>query len=249
MIPWLALLLLIHAHPASAVSASGQPAAFSAQAPGGVYPVGWIPIPAPHVSRATRFDLVADGPAIVLRASSEAAAASLAYTLRIDAAETPWLAWRWKVSRILDRADLTSKAGDDYAARVYVFFDYDVSGLSFPERAKIALARILYGADLPAATLCYVWDNRYPIGTTTWSAYSQRVRMIVLESGPERVGRWVNEARDVAADFRSAFGGEPPPISGVAVAADTDNTGESVVSYFGDLEFRPSRYEERSFNP
>jgi hypothetical protein len=246
---WLALVLLAHAHPAWAAPKSPQPAAFSAQRPGESLPAGWSLIPAPHADRATGFDLVRDGDAVVLRASSEAAAASLTYKLRVEPAKTPWLAWRWKVSRVLDRADLATRAGDDYSARVYVFFDYDLSRLSFTDRARIVLARTLYGADLPAATLCYVWDNRYPVGTRTWSAYTDRVRMIVLESGPARVGRWVTETRNVAADFREAFGEEPPPVNGVAVAADTDNTGETVVSYFGDFEFRPSPDAERSPGP
>jgi hypothetical protein len=218
-----------------------QPAAFSARAPGGPLPPGWKLAPAPKAERATRFDLVADGPDTVLRASAEAAAASLIHPLRVDPAKTPWLAWRWKVSRVLGRADLARKDGDDYAARVYVFFDYDPAKLPFPERAGLALARTLYGDDLPAAALCYVWDNRAPVGTSAWSAYTQRVRMVVLESGPAKAGRWAWEARDVAADFRAAFGEAPPPVSGVAVAADTDNTGEAVVGYFGDLAFRGGR--------
>jgi hypothetical protein len=189
------------------------------------------------IPRATRFDLVRDGGTTVLRATSESAAASLAHKLKVNPAATPWLSWRWKVSRVLDKADLASKAGDDYAARVYVFFDYDVGRLPFLERTKIALARAFHGADLPAATLCYVWDNRYPVGTSTWSAYTDRVRMIVLESGAAKVGRWVTKNRDVAADFRAAFGEDAPAVTGVALAADTDNTGESVVSHFGDIRF------------
>jgi hypothetical protein len=43
---------------------------------------------------------------------------------------------------------------------------------------------------------------------------------------------------DLAADFRRAFGVEPPAVSAVIVSADTDNTGETTESYFGDIEFR-----------
>jgi hypothetical protein len=244
----LAMLLLLSA-PSVPAEAAPQPAAFSAAAPGGPPPAGWVLVPAPKASNATRFDLVADGGATVLRARSEAAAASLVYKLRVEPAEAPRLAWRWKVSRVLDRADLATRDGDDYAARVYVFFDYDLSRLPFTERAKIVLARALYGADLPAASLCYVWDNHYPVGTRAWSAYTDRVRMIVLESGSARAGRWVAETRDLAADFREAFGEAPPAVSGVALAADTDNTGESAMSYFGDLVFQPSETVEGSSGP
>jgi len=221
----------------SIVADMPQPAPFSAVPPGERPPPGWSLTTVAKIPRATRFDLIRDGGTTVLRATSEAAAASFAHKLKVNPMATPWLSWRWKVSRVLDKADLASKAGDDYAARVYVFFDYDVGRLPFLERTKIALARAFYGADLPAATLCYVWDNRYPVGTSTWSAYTDRVRMIVLESGSAKVGLWVSESRDVAADFRRAFGEEPPMVNGVALAADTDNTGESVVSHFGDVRF------------
>jgi hypothetical protein len=235
--PLALVALLAQAWPCGAEQSAPQPAPFSAQRPGAAPPSGWAPITVPGIAKTTRFDLWSDGGTTVLRAASDAAASSLGYPLRLDPAKTPRLAWRWKVTRIIERADLATKAGDDHAARVYVFFDYDPAQLPFAERVKIVLARSLYGADLPTAALCYVWNNRYPVGTRAWSAYTDRVRMIVLESGSARVGSWVDESRDVAADFREAFGAAPPAVTGVAVAADTDNTGEAVVTYFGDLAF------------
>jgi hypothetical protein len=224
-----------------ALSAPGasQPAPFSAAAPGDKLPPGWEETALPNIERRTRYDLARDGDVTVLRARSEVAASSVSHALDIDPARTPILSWRWKVSRVLDKADLASKAGDDYAARVYVLFDYDTSRLPFLARSKIALARAFYGDAVPAAALCYVWDNRYPIGTNTWSAYTDRVRMIVLENGKARVGLWTSETRDIDADFRAAFGEAPPKIIGAVLAVDTDNTGESAESWFGDLAFQP----------
>lgn len=106
---------------------------------------------------------------------------------------------------------------------------------------ELALAKTFHGVELPAATLCHVWYNRFSVGTTAWSAYTDRVRMIVVESGKAKAGQWVAETRDVAADFRPAFDEEAPRVIGVALAADTDNTGESLESRFGDLVFLPSR--------
>jgi hypothetical protein len=59
--------------------------------------------------------------------------------------------------------------------------------------------------------------------------------MIVLQSGPRRVGQWVSESRDVAADFRAAFGFEAPAVTGVAIGNDTDNTHERVTTWYGDI--------------
>ena len=45
----------------------------------------------------------------------------------------------------------------------------------------------------------------------------------------------------VAADFRNDSGATVPPVSGVALAADTDNTGGTVEARFGDLWFEARR--------
>jgi hypothetical protein len=82
-----------------------------------------------------------------------------------------------------------------------------------------------------------VWDNRHPVGTSAWSPYTDRVRTVVLESGASRAGRWVDEKRDLEADFHAAFGaGLPmPPVMGIAAGNDTDQTGETVTAWFGDF--------------
>ena len=63
------------------------------------------------------------------------------------------------------------------------------------------------------------------------------MRVIVVESGSANLNRWREVRRDVVADFRAAFGEDPPAISGVAVATDTDNTGESATAFYGDIRF------------
>jgi hypothetical protein len=63
----------------------------------------------------------------------------------------------------------------------------------------------------------------------------------VLESGAEHAGQWRDERRDVAADYRAAFGaqGKLPPVSGVAAGNDTDQTRERVDAWFGDFSLGP----------
>ena len=234
----LAIVLLYGGNALQANQAPTQPMEFSSVGPGSAIPPIWILNILPSVQRATRFDLIRDeNQTTVLRAVSEAAAATLSHKLHVDPAVSPSLVWRWKVSRVLDSADLGRKETDDYAARLYVLFDYPVEKLPLSDRVKIALGQTLYGQELPAAALCYVWDNRHLVGVSAWSAYTDRVRMIVVESGPQHAGTWRSEQRDVAADFRAAFGEEAPPVIGIALAADTDNTGESVTAWFGDVGF------------
>ena len=230
------ILLVLAGNPAAAADAADSSIApFSAASPGAELPAPWRISTLPNVKRATHYALVADGETVVLRAQANASMASVTHALKLDPKVLPVITWRWKISNILKKSDIHIKAGDDFPARVYVLFDYDIRKLSVLQRAKMYLARSRFGKDMPAAALCYVWDGKAPVGTSVWSPYTDRMRVIVVESGSENVDRWREMRRDVVEDFRAAFGEDPPAISGVAVASDTDNTGESVTAFYGDI--------------
>jgi hypothetical protein len=210
---------------------------FSAGTPGGPPPPPWKLETLPKIDRHTRYTLVRDEERVVLRADAKSSMASLAHPLRLDAAAFPILEWQWKVPSLIRGADIASKEGDDFPARIYVLFDYDIRKLPFTTRTKVRIARALYGADLPLAALCYVWDGTAPRDTSVWSAYTDRVRVIVAESGTANLGRWITTRRNVHEDFIAAFGEAPPPVTGVVIATDTDNTGESATAFYGDIRF------------
>lgn len=214
---------------------------FSALLPGAPLPDWLQPYVLPNQPRRTRFTLVEDGGSTVLAVRANASSSGLLRRVRVDPRLHPILSWRWKVVNLPVKGDLSTKAGDDFAARIYVTFDLDTATLSLGDRLKLSLARAIWGDQLPAAALCYVWDARAPAGTIAPNAYTDRVQMVVADSGGAELKRWVARERDVAADYRRAFGSEPPHITGVIVSADTDNTGESAESYFGDIEFRSRR--------
>jgi hypothetical protein len=208
---------------------------FSAMPPGTAFPTGWNPSSVAGVSTSTRYAMVDDGGRTVLRADAARSASGLTNGIRVNPADWPLLKWSWKVSGTIPGGKAGTRDGDDYPARLYVMFDLPLDRLTFTERTKMRIARALHGPELPAATLCYVWDTGTAAGSIVPSAYTSRVQMIVVESGTGRVGQWVTFERDLQADFRKAFGQEPPAVSGIAVAADTDNTGGSVTAYFGDI--------------
>jgi hypothetical protein len=220
-----------------ALAQPAEIAPFSSATPGGALPGEW------KVRRVGRVPpaevaLVADD-ATVLEVKSRRAAGAAAHALRTDLSARPVLSWRWKIDRVVGAAGFGRREGDDFAARVYVFFEVPESALGFAARIKMRLARLLYGEDLPTAGICYVWDNRLSVGTTAWSPYTDRIRIVVAESGTARVGQWVGERRDLEADFRAAFGaqwkGAAPALTGVALGNDTDQTGEAATARFGDV--------------
>ena len=189
----------------------------------------------PHL---THYSLVDDGGTVVLRAEAKGATAGLRKVIRIDPKRYPILVWRWKVSNLIAKSDIHTQSGDDFPARVFVGFDVNPATLPLSERVTLRFGRLLFGADIPPAALCYVWDGKTPVGTVLPNAFSDRVRMIVVRSGATDVGHWVNEARNVYEDYKRAFGSEPPMIDSITVATDTDGTGEYAEAFYGDITFR-----------
>src|SRR5262245_25440094 len=210
-------------------------AAFSRAHAGAEAPAGWEPLTFPGVAKRTGYRLVDDAGTTVLRADARGGGSGLMRRSEADPRTHPVLAWRWKIAGVVAGSDATQKYGDDYAARVYVMFKHDPARVSGFNRSTYALMRLVYGEDVPHASLVYVWDNRLAPGTVLRSPYTDRVRMIVVRSGNAAAGRWLDERRNLLEDYRRAFDEEPPPISGIAVMTDSDDTGESATAWFGDI--------------
>jgi hypothetical protein len=220
-----------------ALAAASAVSPFSANTPSANLPDHYRILRIPKTN-TNKFSLVDDAGITVLRVDSLDSAGTVALPLSVDPKVTPHLAWRWKINRVVETADTSKKSGDDYAARVYVFFDVPLESLPFGERMKIRMARVVAGNDVPTAALCYVWDNKTPVGIRHWSPFTTRVHVLTLQSGNTHANTWIDEKHDVAADFRASFGTAAPRIIGVAVGNDTDQTNESVTTWFGDVSFQ-----------
>ena len=210
--------------------------AFSTQDPSQETPDDWAPISFSDIDMRTRYDLVRVDSSVVVRARSEGGAAGLATKRRVDLTEYPILEWRWKVDGIVEDGNARTKEGDDYPARIYVTFDYE--DLGFVDRAKLTALRALGYDEIPTRALNYIWANRVPQGAFLENAYTDWVVMVAVRSGEQHAGRWVTERRNVLQDYRAAFGGDPPPVNGIAIMTDTDNTNGEATAYYGDIVFR-----------
>jgi hypothetical protein len=207
---------------------------WSAPGPDGL-PPGWQPLTFRNVRRHTRYEIVSDDGTAVMKATAEASASGLIHRLDADPRETPILRWRWKAENLISGADVTRRQGDDYPARIYVAFAYDPSRASLGQRIRYAAARLIYGEYPPHSGLSYIWESRAPAGTVVPNPFTERVRMIVVDSGPAQLGQWVQHERNIPDDYRQAFGEEPPRIAGIAIMTDTDGTGESATAFYADI--------------
>lgn len=209
-------------------------ARFSSARAGGPFPTGWAPLTFRRIARATQYSLVDDAGTVVVRADADRSASGMVYRIEVPSGRHVVLRWRWRIEAPVVGSDPARKSGDDYPARIYVTFGKPADQLGMLERAL----RSMYGSDLPHSGINYLWATDAPVGSVVPNAYTGRLRMVVVESGAARAGRWVEEERDPIADYRRAFGTEPPPISGIAIMTDTDDTGGRARAYYGDIALR-----------
>lgn len=224
--------------PACADPPTLQPFGAAGGAPAAPWHVAGLP---QQTKPYTKFSVVDLDGKRALKVESQEAYGNLVHPLEYSATAAH-LAWQWRVEVPIDAADLRTKAGDDTALKVCVFFDLPLDRVAFGERQLLRFARSKSTDPVPAATVCYVWDAHLPAGTALDNAFTRRMRYIVVRSGPERLNQWVAERRDVGADFFKLFGAESdtlPTIIGIAVGADTDNTHTHSVAYVSGLALEP----------
>ena len=214
-------------------------AKFSSGTVGQAIPEGWKPLTFKKISKHTSYEVVKDGEVVVVKAVSQASASGLTKEVRIDPKEYPVVRWRWKIDNVLQRSNVVLKEGDDFPARLYITFEYDPDKVSFGKKLKFKAGQVLFG-DIPIAALNYIWETKTPVGTIVENAYTDFAKMVVVESGAQKVGMWIDEERNIYEDYKRAFGEEPPMINGVAIMSDTDNTKEQATAYYGDILFRKS---------
>lgn len=219
------------------IAAFGAPtiASFSAQKPGATPSGPWAPWQISVFKRSTQYDLVDYAGRTVVEARADTAASGLVHPIHFDPKHYPVLSWRWKTTALIDRANNKRAATEDSPVRILVAFDGDVSKLKPFDQHVHRKFKVMTKTDLPFATLMYIWENRAPTGTVIDNPHTTRIKMIVADSGPEQVGHWCERSVNIYDDYRRAFGEDPPPVIWIGVMTDTDNTGETVRAFYGDI--------------
>ena len=198
-------------------------------------PSSWNALSFGSIDEHTSYTLVEDKNINVVKAESNESASGLTKIIRFNAKEYPYLSWRWKINKAISGTDVTKKSGDDYAARIYVMFDYDVKDLPEAEQSRVGWYKFFNGKLPPLATINYIWANKTDVGNIVSSAYTSRVKMVTLKNKDSALQKWYVEERNIYEDYKKAFGEEPKEVISLAIMTDTDNTRSMAESYFGDI--------------
>lgn len=232
----------ISALPAAAPMAGGEAEVklFSVNPAGGL-PRGWEPLILLRTKSQTQYKLVSNEDRTVLHARAVKASSGLMQKVAIDPEKHPWLHWQWKIAALIHGADNTHHATEDSPVRIILGFDGDKDTLPFADQILFETAKVMTGYDFPYATLMYIWENKAPVGTVIRNNHSSRIKMMVAARGKNGVGEWQSFARNIVEDYEKAFGEKPGKLIGVGVLTDTDNTGEAVEAWYGDIRLLGER--------
>ena len=134
----------------------------------------------------------------------------------------------WRIENRLPKMDETTKAGDDYAARLYIV----KSGGFFIWQTK---------------ALNYVWSSNQATGSVWDNAYAgSNARMLALRSPQDALSTWVTEKRNVYEDMIALYGDKGSDkaneeayryIDAVAIMSDTDDSKANASAYYGNIYF------------
>lgn len=202
-----------------------------------VQEAGWRHKPLSSLKRDTVYQVAQDGGRTVLKAAADRSASLYVAVLSAPMALPVSLGWSWKTDALVPGADNRDKQREDAPLRVIVALDGDAATLPEAERKRMKRAETLSGTKPPFATLMYIWSDHVPIGTVIPSAHTSQVKMLVVASGAQGLGAWQTVKRDLAADYRRAWGSAPGPLLGVGVMTDTDNTGSQAAGVYADIRW------------
>ena len=182
-------------------------------------PRGWRPYETPGGHAAYDFTVIEDAGRRALHLRSHEDHSTIARRVSVDLAATPILEWSWKLVQLPERADLRRWETSDAAPHVFVVWR---------RRPELIRSRLIG----------YVWDPALPVGTVQKSQKTGTVTFIVVRSTTERLGQWLTERRNVAADFRSVYGEDAENPSAIALSIDTNDTRSKSEGSIGEIVFR-----------
>ncbi len=178
---------------------------------------GWIELP---LDGYTEYRLDSLNDRLSIRAVGKRSASALMLPVEFDPNDCPVIEWSWRIQELQESASMSDPEREDVAASIFVMFG-DPGSFSEP---------------LEVPTLRYVWTNSRQqnediVDSPTLPGV---MRSIVVETGLVSPALWVDEKRDLLADYQAAFGSAPrDTVYAVAIFTDNDQTGEPVEAHYG----------------
>ena len=167
------------------------------------------------------YSVQTDGSGAFLHAESQSNAHTIGLKASVSLEEHPYLQFSWRAIDLPAGGNEEAKKTNDGALGVYVVFE---------------------GWAMPPRSIKYVWSTTLPEGTVTTSPYSKRAKIVVLRSGEENLGRWIDEEVNVLEDYRRLYGeGDIPRVKAIGVLTDSDNTGTQSIGDYRFFRFAEGR--------
>lgn len=135
----------------------------------------------------------------------------------VDLEKTPILKWKWRADKLPPGGDGRESKTDDQAIGVYVGS----------------------GGMLNSKSISYRWDTDTPKGSegnVTYGGGIAKIKWYTLRNKDDSLGKWIVEERNVAEDFKKAWGYTPKDVY-VSVCSNSQYTGTEASADLGWIEF------------
>ena len=128
----------------------------------------------------------------------------------------PIMTWCWRANSLPAGGDERLGHTNDSAAGIYVFFSQTWIGM--PRHIK------------------YVWSTTLPQGTTGRRDRVARPYFVVVESGAQRLGQWLQATVDLEESYGATWGGRPKNLTqGLGLLTDANSTESRAAADYADL--------------
>ncbi len=198
----------------------------------------WEPLNFPKIKTHSSYKIVTEQGKNILQCDSNASASGLILKKTFNIYNYNKLKWKWRISNVYNNADPLKKSGDDFPIRIYIIFKYNPDNATLFEKTKYNAAKLIYGEYPPHSSVNYVWSSKVISDRIITSPYTERVKLILLEMGGEKINTWITEEVNILEDYKKIFGENPPETASLAIMNDSDNTRESARSFIEFIEIK-----------
>ncbi len=148
----------------------------------------------------------------------------------IDISKTPVMEWEWRVDSFPEVEWEEDRSQNDFAIRIELVYDYKGSRFNPLNIARKGLFTTFLTGNPPAMIISYVWANNVPAERPYVSPSDKRMTVFPIESGHSMQGRWIQERRNIKADFDELINNDRIILKKIRIRCDTDNSSTNAES-------------------